>query len=277
MKNWFDYFVERFNPLFSFVIIGGIATTGVSLDRNPFLPFPFAVSFFGLFLISFLLRLRNDIEDCDRDKVAHPERPLPQKSLKKKEAEAVAAYLTMGIWIYFFLVLLFFGWTARFFTLLSVGYLWGLLHDFYRPAWSRFTKQAFQQGLIVPLTLWSISLGRPEYVFSLQGLSYALLLWGAFVTFEICRKLDPLAHPAALTIVQYFGYRTAYWVAGAALLVSALGAYGFGVPLYLWACELGVWLLLTLLFNRSQKYQTVNNSAAISLGAHAWAALFEWL
>jgi len=259
-------------------VIIGFALTGTILDGNMFTPFPFVVSCLVIFYMAFLLRLKNDFQDFDKDSIAFPERALPRGVLSKKEAEHAIHYLQYGLFGYFAVILIFYPAFTRLMLLLTGGYLWLILHNFYAEKWLTrhpLINGVMQQGIIFPLTLLVISLGRPEYVFSLQGFSYALLLSGAFFTFDICRKLDPYSHPITLAYIHYYGFRVTYWLVVVLLGLSALGSYGFGVHLILWTCEVGVLVMLTMLFKTPRIFRAVETAAGLSLIAHAWAGVLQ--
>ncbi|MGA8165457.1 MAG: hypothetical protein WB791_10650 [Waddliaceae bacterium] len=276
MDQWLDYLKKRFFPFSTFLTIIGYALTPLILNRQPFAPFPFVVSCLLLFYLAFLLRLDNDVKDFNTDCIAFPQRPLPRGDIQKGEAQQTLAYLKYGVIFYFVAIFLFFSQTTRLLLIVTGCYLWLILRDFFGAKWmTRYllVKGMLQQGFIIPLTLLIVSIGRPELVFSSQGWSYALLLFGAFSTFEICRKLDPYSHPAALYYVHYYGFTVTYWVAVLSLVISAIGAWGLGVPLILWPFEAGVFLFLTLLFLNPTYSGKVKIAAAVSLIVHAWAGI----
>ncbi len=280
MDQWTTYFIERLSPLVTLAVIFGIATTGVILDKNLFQPFPFVVSCFTIFYIAFILRLKNDVDDYEKDCIAFPQRALPRGVLSKKDAILVLRYLEYGLIIYFAMLFIFSWGITRANTFITALYLWFLLHDFYAKQWLErrpLIKGLARHGLIIPITFLAISFGRPEYVFSAQGFSYVLLLFGAFYTFDICRKLDPYSHPVSLTYIHYYGFLITYWFTCGLLILSAIGAYGMGVHMWLWPLEICVCVTLIMLFKRPKMFRIAEMAGSLSFLAHAWAGLLQWL
>ena len=280
MEAWITYFKERFSPLFSFAVIFGIALTGVIINRSPFVTAPFVISCITLCFGAILLRLRNDLEDYSKDCIAFPNRTLPRGLISTKEIAVVIQNLKYGMIIYSAFLFLFFGWTTKFILLLTAIYLWYFWNNFYSKEWlprHPLAKGIARQGLVLPLTFLVISFGRADYVFSSQGWAYAILLFGAFFTFDICRKLDPFSHPASLAYIHYYGFRRVFFITGGALILSALGAYGMGLYLWLWPCELAVWLIMSLLFKKPKNYPLAEMAASVSLVVHAWAGFLQWI
>lgn len=280
MHPWAKYFLERYNPLFSIVVIIGISLSGVLLNRSYFQPLPFVISCLALFYSTFLLRLRGDIKDLERDRIAFPNRPLPRGLISKKEAEEALYYLKLGLVVFFAVLFIFSYANTRLALLLASLYLWLLLQDFYakdllerRPV----LKSLLENGFIFFLALLVVSIGRPSIAFSSSGLAYSLLVFGAFFVFEICGKLDPYSHPIALSFVHFYGFRVTFWIAFLFLLLSALGAFRLGVQLWLCPAELVVLYTLYLLFKRPKRYRLAEIAASLSLVLHAWAGALQFI
>lgn len=279
MELWIKYFIERFRPLHSLTVIVGIALSAVILDHHRFLPLTYMFSSFILFYVAFLLRLNNDIVDFDKDKIAHPARALPRKLIRKKEAEKALAYFKYGLLPLGALVFIFYGGNARTLLLLTAGYLWLILHNFYLGEWLKrhpLTKESAEQGFTFILVLFIVSLGRPELVFQPSGLAYALLMFGAFFTYNICRKLDPLSHPINLSLVHYYGLRTTYWIVIFLLLISSFCAVALDVYMWLWPCEILVAIVVSYLFANPKKFRLAELAAGLSLIIHAWCGAIQY-
>lgn len=274
MNPWTTYFIERFNPVFFLTVIIGMALSGVVIDRNLFRLSTFVVSCMILFYTAFLLRLNNDINDYDKDCIAFPNRALPRGLISKRDAKHALRNLEYGLLLFAVLIFVVFWGNTRVALLLTSAYFWLLLNEFYAKKWLErrpIVKGFAQQGFIFILTLLVISIGRPGVVFTSQGISYALLIFAAFFTFDICRKLNPYSHPISMAYVHFYGFKTTFWIVSALLLLSAMGAYGLGVQLWLWPVELAVFLSLSILLKDPKKYRIAEIAAALSLLVHAWA------
>ena len=108
--------------------------------------------------------------------------------------------------------------------------------------------------------------------------SFAITVLGAFFTYEICRKLDPNAHPLIGTYLSHYGTLPTIGLAVGTVALSALGALGLGLGPLLWPLELLLLALMALLIFAPHRFRIVEHAASLSLVLHVWAiALIEWL
>lgn len=278
MIHWINFFTERFHPLFSFFLFVGISLSAAFIGQQPLIPFSFIASTLLLFYIAFLLRLKNDVDDLEKDAVAHPDRCLVRGAISKKEAERAVEYLQYVVFAYLIFLFFFFGMTARFWLIVSAAYLWWRLKSPNKALRGRIWLQiVVNQVLIIPLVFLVIAMNHPSYVFSGEGVCYVFLVFGALFLYEICRKLDPYSHPILLTPTHYYGFQQVYRVALALLGVTALAAYGMGIPGFLWPFELGVFIALSLLFKSPSRFSWAHGAASVSLLVHAWAGVLPSL
>lgn len=278
MHPWAKYLFERYNPLFSMIVIIGAAASAVILNNSYFQPFPFVISCLVIFYTTFTLRLRNDIEDLERDRIAFPKRPLPQKLISRQEAEEVFYYLKFGQLIFFAGIFILSYQNTRLALLLASGYFWLLLNDFFAKRWllrHPLSKCLAELGFIFFLAIFVVSIGRPSIAFASSGIAFALQLFGAYFVFEICRKLNPYSHPISLTFIHFYGFRITFIIAVFFLALSAIGAFMLGCWHWLWPAELAVLFSLTLLFKRPKSYRLAEIAASLSLILHAWAGLLQ--
>ncbi len=277
MNRWMTYFIERFSPVTSLLVITGIAVSGTVLGGGTFSSISFTVSCLFLFYLSFLLRLKNDLRDYDTDRVAFPSRALPRGVLHRKEVQAVVSILQYGLVLYIIVLFGMFGLMTKALLVITAVYYWLMQNNFYQGKTldrKPFLKTAIQQGFIVPLVFLVISFAQNQVPCSSSCFAYALLLYGAFFTFEICRKLDPWSHPASQSLIHFFGFKKMYKAVVVLLLLSAIGAYWIGASLYLIPCQCAVFLSLTYLFKNPRRFSMTEFAASLSLIVHSWAVLF---
>jgi 4-hydroxybenzoate polyprenyltransferase len=280
MLAWITYFIERYNPLLSLTVIIGIALTGVVINHRQFEPFPFIISCLTIFYISFLLRLHNDINDFEKDKIAFPKRVLQSGLISKSEARLALKFLEYGLAVYL-LFLFFIGWgNTKIALILATAYLWFLLHDFYAKSWLErrpFFHGFAQQGIFFFLTILVVSTGRPSLAFTSIGIGYAFAVFASFFTYEICRKLNPYSHPISMSYVHFYGFRKTFWIACLLLFFSGIGAYALGLQLWLWPAELVVFVSLYMLFKNPKRYRLAELAAGFSLILHTWAGPLQYI
>lgn len=278
MDRWLSYLFERLSPFSSFLVIVGVSISAAILDGSLFNPINFTTSCMVWLFLMFYFRLRNDLDDIEIDKVAHPGRPLQRGLIQKKEAEVVLRGLEIALIFLGAAIVLYYGAWSRLLVFLIGGYFWLIRHRFYlgkaldkKP----LAKALAFQGILIPMILLSISLSHPRALLTEASVFYTLLLFGAFFTFELCRKLNPFAHPAAQSLIHFFGFKKVFRLAAASLFASAVGAYGFGVFRYLAPLEILVLLVLIYMFKNPRRYAVAQAAANLSLIVHSWSAIFE--
>jgi 4-hydroxybenzoate polyprenyltransferase len=277
MDRWFIYIKERFQLIPQLIVVGGM--TLIAKPREDSWQTVSWV-FSSLLLFFFLLRAMDEYKDYDKDCVAHPERPLPQGVISRSEMKSLIHFLILGM----------FGFSVFLGTILSVVtglmylivtvYLWAMFHEFYlksflskRPVMNALSHQL----IIVPLSAFLIAARGENPILSIDTLLISMLLFGGFFAYEICRKLDPQAHPILKTYPHTYGMvPTALLVGGAVLILSVCG-YFLGMSRILWPIE---FLLLVALINccsrpaqfkAAEKISVINLLACIySLAMRGW-------
>jgi hypothetical protein len=79
---WLTFVRERFSLPVHLLVSGGFAATGVVLGTGRMQLRPLAVSVGGIIAFFALLRLMDEDKDLDKDRIAHPDRPLPRGLLE---------------------------------------------------------------------------------------------------------------------------------------------------------------------------------------------------
>lgn len=273
MARWLTYVKERF-PLVTYLLLSGaMCWSGASL----FMVSPFSaliqssLSMVGILLFFFELRLMDEWKDFEKDKVAHPTRPLPRGLIQPGEVR-------LGIGIGIALMLAFAGLLAllgyRDAAALFLGisiYLWLMYKEFF--AGESLSRLPFLYGfthqiILLPLMAFPVAIYHAKGWLQPPSLQLGLTVLGAFFTYELCRKLDPKAHPILKTYPQVYGrggtfFRISITTATALLGSSLLHIEAVSVlPLMLtWIAAL-VWIL------RPGTHKVVELLATISLLVH---------
>lgn len=276
MVPWLRYILERLNPLVALPLIVGYSLSAVRIAKGVFDPLTLIVSCLALFYIAFFLRLKNDIQDFERDRIAFPSRPLPRGLISRYDAMEMVKYLEFGLTGFFGIIFIFYPPPVKLTILLTGGYIFLLAQGFFIPQWERsgpLLKGILAQILLIPLTLFIVGLWNSDATFTVPALSYTLIVFGASFVNGFCRKLDPFLHPASMSFIHYYGFRFSFYVGIGALLISALGAYGLGVQLWLWPCEIAVLYTLTMLFKKPKRFRFAQIAALLSLFVHIFSGL----
>ncbi|MDD4972933.1 MAG: hypothetical protein PHY93_01205 [Bacteriovorax sp.] len=209
MRNWMIFFKER-TPIASYLLITmGPATSGYALANNRNY-LSLCLAFIGFFLFFLLLRMMDEYKDYDKDVLAHPKRPLPRGLIPLPEFKMG---ITIGLFtlIGFDFVLLLAGYVNSFYLYsLVIVHLWLMYKEFYVAKWINARPLLYavtHQLILVTLCLYCISVYRnlEPLIFTRIDLVYSLSVLFAFFSYEVCRKLDPAAHPVLKTYLSVYG------------------------------------------------------------------------
>ncbi len=287
MGAWITFLKERL-PLPSYlVLVVGLAMSGNVLGGAAAPAESAAVSWIttaiaaaGAFLFFAVLRIMDEYKDYDKDQVAHPHRPLPRGLIAPEQVAVAVRGLAVAM-LLFSVVVGLANLPAGISYLLVTGYLWLMYREFYVGAWLAnrpLLYAASHQVIILPLCYFCFLAANPDAWRDSQPALLGITVLGAFFTYEICRKLDPDAHPLLQTYLSHYGPAKTLIFTLCTIALSALGALGLGLGQILWPLEGILIALLSLLFLAPYRFKTVEHGATISLALHVWAVpLSTWL
>lgn len=279
MKRWITFLNER-APIPAVLLIGaGISLSAVyvagAFDRRAF-----AVGLLSQVLFLVLLRIMDERKDLEKDKVAHPERPLPRGLLKLPEVDRAIAILAVALFVLAVIVGVAMNATAGAFLAVGALYLWLMFKEFYvGEALARFplVYAISHQIIEYPLYGFIVVLARPELAFAPRTIAFVAMNIGASMTFEIARKLDPKALPILKTYLSLYGPGKTAALIAIFTAVAGAGAYALGILPLTGPAELLVILTLPVLFKAPDKYKAVEGAAALSSFMHVWGmAIHAW-
>lgn len=277
MARWTSYIYERFPPLIYGSLALGVALSGANLHSGDVSFLTTALSFIGIWTFLFVLRLSNDINDIAKDRIAFPDRPLPLGTIKMPEAKQLLFLLQLLLFAYSQVLWVLLQGTAALAFLLLACWAWLSDHHFYMKHLLQrlpFISTLLNQLYAVPLALFSVSAGLPLKVFSVKAWAFAVALYGALVTYRLCRSLSPHLHPIVAEFIHFYGFRRTFYFASAALALSAVAAGVLGVGGLLWPVEFVVFGTLLLQFYQPEQYRVPDMVAAVSLIVHGWSGIF---
>lgn len=263
MARWLIYTRERFPLLTHLILILGLA-----------LPIWLAVSWksflcggAGLFLFFFALRAMDEWKDYEKDCIAHPARPIPRGLISPAEMRKLIHLMLGGLVFFSLLLALFFSMQSAIAYLLVVLYLYGMYREFFLGSFLKRSPllYAFSHQLVLfPLVFFIESLCG--HSLSAELWTKASLLLSGFFCYEVCRKLDPEAHPLLQTYPQIYGYNQTAALIFCLLLGTMAATYCLGMlqPLIFWATlALGAELLAVRA--RPARFRTVEVGASLYL------------
>jgi 4-hydroxybenzoate polyprenyltransferase len=268
------YLGERSPPVALLLIAGGVALSGAWMGGGGPRVGALALVMAGLVLFLVVARLMDELKDHDKDRLAHPERPLPRGLISVDEARrAVRSGAAAGL-AYAGLVAVVAGPQAGVLYGAAIAYLWLMYREFYVGAalQRRTVLYAVSHQLVVfPLYAFAIAVPAPELALARPGLAYVLGNVGASMAYEIARKLDPGAHPALRTYAALFGPGRAALLAAAFCAVAATGAYLLGLVPFLGTVAAIVVVELFVYAKDPRRHRAVERAAGIASLLFIWS------
>ena len=239
-----------------------------------------AIAAFGAFLFLAVLRIMDELKDFEKDRIAHPGRPLPRGVLAPQQVVAAVNGLVIAM-LLFALAVGLRNTPAGLSYLFVTGYLWLMYREFYAGPWLAghpLLYAASHQLIILPLCYFCALASNPEAWRNPQPAFFGITVLGAFFAYEICRKLDPHAHPLIQTYLSHYGTPKTIAAAVCTLALSAIGALALGIGVLLWPLEAILLASLALLPIAPHRYKIIEHAASLSLALHVWAVpISAWL
>lgn len=279
MANWLIYLKERFPLPVYVLLVGGIACSGSLIASGKLEALGFAFAFVGIFCFFGVLRLMDELKDYEKDVIVHPERPLPRGILKTDQVEKLIHRLVMSMVVFALVVGGVASWVAGLNYLVITIWLWLMYKEFYLGSWlvDRPLLYAISHQLILlPICSFAVVVHDASLLSATATWYYGLAVLGAFFSYEVCRKLDPKAHPLLKTYLTVYGAKLTVVFVFVLNLIAAYAAVHLGLRWWLWPFEALTVLSLVVLFVAPAKYKLAEGAATLSLLFHIWGVSFAY-
>ena len=238
------------------------------------------LSFFGMFILLVQMRILDDLQDAEIDKIAHKDRPFASGQISINDGERIVGLFQLFIFIFSVIVFLGGSYTAFFFYLTSAVYIWNNYKGFYFEEWMKnHPIAAFVLGELVffPIIFFCFALADDTQAFGDLSISYAFLLFSALIIYDIARKLDPKAHPIVQNFVHLMGYRRVFFALMPILFVSSLITSSLGLSWILYPVQFAAFVALAGVLFSSLRWNFAASVTLISLFIHAASPLLLYL
>jgi len=224
--------------------------------------------------------MMDELKDLDKDRIAHPYRPLPRGLISSEEVR-YGLRIVIGVLLGAAILIGLLGNPIAGTLLgLSVGYSLLMYREFFIPEFldaRPFFYAATHQVIIIPIYAFATATAVPEAAFTRPVLWFAMTGLGASFALEVCRKLDPEAHPALRTYLTVSGPgRTAIAVA-ASVLLAVYGAYKIGVFAIMGPVALALLASLVLTMARPARFKWTAGFAGLFMLAQVFAPTIDHL
>jgi len=280
--RWITYSRERF-PLVTYILLSGcISWSAAALFHiSPFsTPIQSTICMAGILIFFFELRLMDEWKDFEKDKLAHPSRPLPRGLIQPQETSRLiqaGILVMMGFSVLLFLrgyrdaAALYFGITSYLFLMFKEFFVGSILSRY--PFLYGFTHQI----ILIPLVAFPVSVYHGKGWLLAQSWQLGLTILGAFFTYELCRKLDPNAHPVLQTYPQVYGRGGTLFRISITSSLALLGSSLLRIEMVSAPLVVITWIGSIVWVTRPSTYKITEILATVSLLGHlACIPLFRW-
>ena len=281
MARWMTYIKERYPLPVYILLVSAISLSGFRLFGDQSIAY-FRVFYVFICLLIFFaeLRLMDELKDLDKDVIAHPDRPLPRGLLTTKEVRSAITLLMLLMLLLAAFGIMFLSLHSGLLFGFTAFYLLLMYKEFYVGDWLSKRPLLYaitHQVILFPVIAFAVSSATPDASFSSPTFLLGLTGLGSFFAYEVCRKLDPDAHPILKTYLSVYGLAGTFIIVLAAVLVSAFSAYLMHWHLFLWPFEALLLLSFVFFLLKPKLFKLVEAMASLSLLVHLSAGLIQYL
>jgi len=279
VANWLTYFKERFPFPVYFILVSGFALSGNVLAVGAFDALGFAYVFVGFMVFFALLRLMDELKDYEKDLVVHPKRPLPRGILKTETVAKVIRATAVVMVLYSGVLASLLNHEAGALYLIVTIWLWGMYKEFYLGSWlvDRPLLYAITHQLILlPLCAFAVVAHDGARLMEPSTWWFGSCILGAFFSYEVCRKLDPRAHPLLKTYLYIYGPSRTWLLVTALNIIAGVSAFFLDLGWWLWLPEVATIMAVGWVTKWPLKYKWGESTATLSLVLHIWALSFAY-
>jgi acyl-CoA synthetase (AMP-forming)/AMP-acid ligase II/4-hydroxybenzoate polyprenyltransferase len=277
--KWATYLRER-SPLSALVplsAMGAISSLAFKAE------FEFKLFIIGILFNTMLfiqLRLGDEVKDFEKDKIVNPTRPLPRGLLQPKQVLSAMNIMILLILIGSMIIGYYYNaWGGSSLAIATI-FGWLMYHEFFigqelnkSPLLYALTHQV----IVFFIYGWIGLSSNPELAQDKIFLGWLVANFGSSFTYEICRKLNPDAHPMAQTYAHHYGRQktAAFCLFFVIFIFGGASLSGFG-PWMILPLLLFLYLILKWV-KEPQIYKKVEGMCALTGVIVAVAPAIMWL
>eukprot|EP00731_Ephydatia_muelleri_P011078 Em0005g1664a len=278
IKNWLILINERAPPIVYLLLAAGACLSGLQLFQDRVAPWELSWGIVGQLPLLFLIRLMDEVKDFEKDKVVHPERPLPRGLIEYSEVVSVIHAISGALVLYSLMLAAVFGPAVGVAYFLQVFYVLLMYVEFGIGEWLD------QFPVLYGITHQAVIYLGVSFVAALCGVHWSLrvlmtgsVAFSGFFTYEVCRKLDPMLPKLKGTYLVVCGKWKTFAVTVVTVAVGAVSSYVTGLHWLLWPMEAILLLSLLALFllpidkTMKKAHKPVELLSVLYLLLHLWA------
>ena len=281
MKNIMQFMKERVPVVANLILAVGMilsvaATMGIVPDLKESI-------FIGISLIIFITELRfmDELKDYDKDKIAHPDRPLPRGLVTKNQVNFLIKFSYALLLLCVAFSYMFFSLMAGHYLLVTSVWLFLMYNEFFLGeslSRSPILYAITHQVIIIPACLFAFAVFGQDSL-TTNSIGFCLLVLSSFFTFEVGRKMDPESNPILGTYLVHYGkMKTNLLIT----VLAAIGLYGTVILGKLWWWGMIPFSLTVLtqarIWFQTSRFKDLEGMIALNLIFNMWLmAIAGWV
>jgi 4-hydroxybenzoate polyprenyltransferase len=277
--SWTTFARERFN-LVPLLVVGTAQAASAQYVVGPTLDAAgLVVAVLALTALLVVMRLMDELKDVEKDRVAHPGRPLPRGLVTPSEARVVLRASVATLFVIAAALAMRDPLVGGLFGL-CVAYSLLMYREFFAPEALQARPLAYaitHQIILVPMYTFATAAAAPDAALSPPVLWFALTGLGASFTLEVCRKLDPDAHPILGTYLTMLGRGPTTVAVFAAAALTAFAAFQIGVHPVVWPAAALLVASLAVVALKPERFALAAGTSALLVVTQVLApTLMHW-
>jgi acyl-coenzyme A synthetase/AMP-(fatty) acid ligase len=281
MKNILEFMKQRVPIIANLILAFGLVYSAAAIANSNLHWSEVAFMVIGLLIFITELRFMDELKDYEKDKVAHPTRPLPSGLVTTKQVNFLinATFALLVAWSA--MSWYFFGKVTGACFSITTAWLFLMYKEFFigeALSKSPIIYAITHQVIIVPVCLYVISVIEPDMVFTAQSFGYCLIVLSSFFTFEVGRKMDPNAHEILGTYLVHYKKVKTNLLITVLLSMSIIGAVLLNKLLWVLVPFLLIVATQVRVYFQEKKFKDLEGLIALNLIYNLWfLILARWL
>jgi 4-hydroxybenzoate polyprenyltransferase len=277
-SRWSIYFKERFPLIPNFLVAMGITHTArILAEKNSAASsssWTTVLAVTGGMLFLAQIRLMDEFKDFEKDRIAHPDRPLPRGLFTHAEfgnwitrfnAAMVLLSVLLGVLVNPVSGVLF---------ALGTLYLYLMFREFFMGDWLAKRPMLYaitHQLIIFPMGAFVYSCYQMQVLNEPGAFWFCMMLLGAFFGFEVGRKLDPHAHPILKTYLGQYGKNKTVFLLMGLLAIATHASKQLGADVMLGPIYVMTLIATSLIWWAPSKFKWIEGMVTLYLLLALWA------
>lgn len=278
MSNIIQFIKERVPIIANLILAFGLVFSTQALLEHRFTALELILSVISLLVFITELRFMDEIKDFEKDKIAHPDRPLPRGLVTVKQVQKLmiiffGLFLLCGILSYYYI-----NPTSGKLLFLTALWLFLMYKEFFIPKLinkSPIIYAISHQVIILPIVFYLTSIINYSLSFNPTNVGLALIVLSSFFTFEVGRKMDPKSDPILGTYLIHYGKIKTNLLILTLMLPGLLGGLFIGKFVWMAIPALLIFITQIRIFINQEKFKDLEGIIALNLIYNMWFILIS--